>query len=85
MVLTAAQIDQKAWKRLTLTSQTGTWFQLPEAYMFFASLPEVMEPFVVAVSTPELVLRAICVGYLTKEHKKHKIAYKTDIFYEKVM
>ncbi len=68
MVLTAAQIDQKAWKRLTLTCQTGTWFQLPEAYTFFASLPEIMEPFVVAVSTPELGLRAICVGYVTKEH-----------------
>jgi hypothetical protein len=68
MVLTAAQIDPKAWKRLTLTSQTGTWFQSPEAYTFFASLPEIMDPFAVVVGTQDHSLRAICVGYVTKEH-----------------
>ena len=68
MVLTAAQIDPKAWKCLTLTSQTGTWFQSPEAYTFFASLPEIMDSFAIAVSTPEHRLRAVCVGYVTKEH-----------------
>ena len=54
------------------TSETGTWFQSPEAYDFFASLPELMEPFVYGIESEELraksqELRAVCVGYVTKE------------------
>lgn len=59
------------------TSATGTWFQTPEAYDFFASMPELFTPFVVAVAEklPSLqgrtedrpVLRGVCVGYVTVE------------------
>lgn len=48
------------------TSETGTWFQSPEAYDFYASLPELMEPFVYGVEKG-VELRAVCVGYITKE------------------
>ena len=47
-------------------SRTGTWFQSSEAYAFYASLPEVMEPFVFAVEA-DASLRAVCVGYVTRE------------------
>ena len=53
------------------TSETGTWFQSPEAYDFFASLPELMEPFVYAAEESG-ELRAVCVGYVTKEHNPIK-------------
>lgn len=67
------------------TSATGTWFQTPEAYSFYESLPDVFRPFVVAVATPlseaqhsitpslhEQVLRALCVGYVTVEKNPMK-------------
>ncbi len=81
-ILTYDEIDRAEWSRLVRESRTGTWFQTPEAYEFFASQPELFVPFVVAVannsslseaqhsSTPSLheqVLRAICVGYVTVE------------------
>ena len=43
-------IDVQQWQRLVETSPTATWFQTPEAYRFFASLPEMMTPFVFAVT-----------------------------------
>lgn len=54
------------------TSATGTWFQTPEAYCFYESMPEFFRPFVVAVErvndlTNERTLRGVCVGYVTKE------------------
>lgn len=48
------------------TSETGTWFQSPEAYVFFASMPELMDPFVVGVEKDGKTV-AVCVGYVTKE------------------
>ena len=65
-ILTYNQIDRQQWSELVRTSETGTWFQSPEAYDFFASLPELMEPFVYAVERGG-ELRAVCVGYVTKE------------------
>ena len=65
-ILTYDQIDWQQWSELVQTSETGTWFQSPEAYDFFASLPELMEPFVYAVERGG-ELRAVCVGYVTKE------------------
>jgi len=65
-ILTYNQIDRQQWSELVRTSETGTWFQSPEAYDFFASLPELMEPFVYGVECAGQ-LRAVCVGYLTKE------------------
>ena len=73
-ILTYDLIDRQQWSELVRTSEMGTWFQSPEAYEFFASMPELMEPFVYGVERvrelgseriSELV--GICVGYVTKE------------------
>ena len=79
-ILYSKDIDREEWSRLVETSATGTWFQTPEAYSFFASMPDLFWPFVVAVannpslseaqhsSTPSLqTLRAVCCGYVTVE------------------
>ena len=76
-ILTYKQIDRQQWSELVRTSETGTWFQSPEAYDFFASLPELMEPFVYGVESEKLraksqELRAVCVGYVTKERNSFK-------------
>lgn len=65
-ILTHTEIDRQQWRTLVQTSETGTWFQSPEAYDFFASLPELMEPFAYAVEESG-ELRAVCVGYVTNE------------------
>ena len=65
-ILTYDLIDRQQWSELVRTSETGTWFQSPEAYDFFASLPELMEPFVYGVERADK-LCAVCVGYVTKE------------------
>ena len=65
-ILTHSEIDRQQWSELLQTSETGTWFQSPEAYDFFASLPELMEPFAYAVEKSR-ELCAVCVGYVTKE------------------
>ena len=57
------EINRKEWSRLVRESKTGTWFQSPEAYDFFASQPDLFEPFAVGVGTS--ALRAVCVGYVT--------------------
>ena len=72
MILSYEEIDREEWSRLVMTSATGTWFQTPEAYEFFASMPEFCRPFVVAVErmndlTNERTLRGLCVGYVTVE------------------
>ena len=79
-ILTYEQIDREEWSRLVASSATGTWFQTPEAYSFYASQPDLFQPFVVAISNeaplseaqhsinPSLqTLRAVCVGYVTVE------------------
>lgn len=43
-------IDKAQWRALIETSPVATWFQTEEAYRFYASLPEIMTPFVIAVS-----------------------------------
>ena len=65
-ILTYDLIDRQQWSELVRTSETGTWFQSPEAYDFFASLLELMEPFVYGVERAGK-LCAVCVGYVTKE------------------
>ena len=57
-ILTYDQIDRTAWSRLVQNSSTGTWFQTPEAYEFFASIPELFMPFVVA-GVPAKVIKKI--------------------------
>ena len=74
-ILTYTEIDREAWSRLVQTSRTGTWFQTPEAYNFYASMPDLFRPFVVAVErvnelTIERTLQGVCVGYVTRERSK---------------
>lgn len=70
-ILTYDLIDRQQWSELVRTRETGTWFQSPEAYDFFASMPELMEPFVYGVERAEK-LCAVCVGYVTKERNPIK-------------
>ena len=71
ILLSANNIDRNAWSRLVASSATGTWFQTPEAYEFFASMPELFKPFVVGVTCDptgaQTQLRGVCVGYVTVE------------------
>ena len=69
-------LDRAEWSELVASSSTGTWFQTPEAYDFFASQPGLFKPFVVGVvSLPSFQgrggdrpqLRGVCVGYVTVE------------------
>ena len=57
-------------------SATGTWFQTPEAYGFYESLPELFTPFVVGVERIRGLevrgLKGVCVGYVTKEKSRLK-------------
>ena len=84
-VLTYNQIDGTEWSRLVASSSTGTWFQTPEAYEFYASQPELFKPFVIAISNDASLseaqhsinsslqtLRAVCVGYVTVERNPIK-------------
>ena len=70
-ILTYNQIDRQQWSTLVQTSEMGTWFQSPEAYDFFASMPELMEPFAYAAEESG-ELRAVCVGYVTQERSAIK-------------
>lgn len=75
-VLAYEQIDRTAWIELVQTSATGTWFQTPDAYDFFASMPELFQPFVVGIACDpagaQTHLCAICCGYITKERNPIK-------------
>lgn len=66
------QIDKQQWAELVKMSETATWFQTEEAYEFYASLPELFYPFVVAVTSStspkeEERLVGVVVGYVTRE------------------
>ena len=69
-ILTYSEIDRAAWSALVRESKTGTWFQSPEAYSFYQSLPDLFRPFAVAVQNQEL--RGVCVGYVTRERNALK-------------
>ena len=70
-ILTYNQIDRQQWNTLVRTSENGTWFQSPEAYDFYSSLPTLLEPFVYGVEESG-ELRAVSVGYVTKERNPIK-------------
>lgn len=59
-------IDRTAWGALVRKSRTGTWFQTPEAYDFFASQPELFMPFAFGIKNNG-ELRGVCCGYVTVE------------------
>lgn len=65
-ILTDIDIDRIKWKNLVQTSATGTWFQMPEAYEFYALQPELFKPFAFAVEK-DGQLRSVCCGYVTVE------------------
>lgn len=59
-------IPRSQWNALISASKTGTWFQTPQAYDFYASLPDLFKPFVVTIGDKD-TLRGVCVGYITVE------------------
>lgn len=64
-LLSYSDIDLQAWKNLIDKSPTATWFQTPEAYAFYSSVQEEMEPFCFAISH-ENTLQGVIIGYITK-------------------
>ena len=65
-VLTTYEAINKAeWGALIAHSQTATWFQTPEAYLFFAGQPELFTPFFFGVGNG--LISALCTGYITRE------------------
>jgi len=74
-IVTYDEIDKQEWGRLVRESETGTWFQSPEAYAFFSTQTDVIEPFVFGLQQSAIshqTLRAVCVGYVTKERSRLK-------------
>lgn len=69
-ILTYNEINKQQWQELIEASATATWFQTDEAYKFYASVSE-MVPFATAVENNGK-LRAVCVGYTTKENNAIK-------------
>ena len=65
-ILTYHEIDKQQWQSLIDASATATWFQTPEAYAFYASVPDEMKPFAVGVSDDNK-LQGLIVGYITRE------------------
>lgn len=59
------------WDALASRSLWATWFQTPEAYALFASLPDEFKPFVYGVSENGQ-LSGIIVGYITQEKNRLK-------------
>lgn len=66
------QIDSALWDDLIAHSAVATWFQTREAYLFYASLPDMMEPFCYAVQCDKGELKGIIVGYITREQNAIK-------------
>lgn len=75
-ILLENNIDRTEWSRLVAASSTGTWFQTPEAYEFYASMPELFQPFAIGVACDtagtQTQLRGVCVGYVTIEKSSLK-------------
>lgn len=60
------RINTEQWANLLKESSTATWFQSAEAYNFYASMPDLFDPFVYAVENGGL-LKGVIVGYITRE------------------
>lgn len=60
------EINRTEWSSLVAASTTGTWFQTPEAYDLYTSMPELFKPFAVGIEK-DGNLRGVCVGYVTEE------------------
>ena len=70
-ILGYKEIERDQWEALVRESSTGTWFQGPEAYEFYAEQPELFRPFVVGLKN-EGKLRVVCCGYATVEKSAMK-------------
>ena len=73
-LLTYYEINPLAWQKLVDESPYATWFQTQEAYQFYAANSTEMKPFACGVER-DGELRAVCVGYVTKEHSRIKQFY----------
>ena len=62
-IQTYNEIDKQQWQLLIEQSPTATWFQTPEAYDFYMSVPEEMTPFAIGVTDNKLT--GVIVGYIT--------------------
>jgi len=75
-ILGYKNIDRVEWRRLVQSSSTSTWFQSPEAYDFFASMPVLFRPFAIGLACnpagTQTQLRAVCMGYVTVEKSAMK-------------
>lgn len=70
-ILSINDINRDEWSGLVASSTTGTWFQTPEAYEFYASMPELFKPFAIGLENNS-ALRVVCVGYVTVEKSAFK-------------
>ena len=70
-ILTYNEINPLAWQKLVDESPYATWFQTQEAYQFYAANKQEMTPFACGVER-EGELRAVCVGYITREKSSFK-------------
>ena len=73
-ILTYYEINPLAWQKLVDESSYATWFQTQEAYLFYAANKQEMTPFACGIER-EGELRAVCVGYVTKERSRVKQFY----------
>ena len=69
-ILTYNEIDLHQWQALVDQSSTATWFQTPEAYEFYKSVPEEMTPFAIGVTDNKLT--GVVVGYITNANNPIK-------------
>lgn len=72
--LTYYEINPLAWQKLVEESPYATWFQTQEAYQFYATNKQEMTPFACGIER-DGELRAVCVGYVTKERSQVKQFY----------
>lgn len=73
-LLTYYEINPLAWQKLVEESPYATWFQTQEAYQFYAANKQEMTPFACGIER-DGELRAVCVGYVTKERSRVKQFY----------
>ena len=66
-----AKMDRSQWRKLVQSAETASWFQSPEAYDFYASLPEMMTVFVVGVTRDE-ELKGVAIGFVTRDGNQIK-------------
>ena len=68
-ILSYSEIDRAEWSALVRRAETATWFQTEAAYLFFASLPTMMQPFAYGVAE-DGVLKGVVVGFVTVEQSR---------------